>query len=583
MPDQVIGIIATETGLLIICIIALFVVFTKKSRAELTHMYIAQALDYASNEIYLFNADTLKLIEANNSASNHLGYSTRELNGLRLMDLHPKSFSEKLQNIIAALKGRDIKEDVYETVIVCRDGSTYPVEVTIQYTEEKEKSTFILVVHDVSDRRQAEELRRHASMLETFRTELEKKVSERTAELEAANQQLERANQTKSEFVNVVSHELRTPLTSIKSFAEILRNDIDELDSETKNHFLTIIDDEAGRLTRLINDLLDLQRLDSGRMIWRDTEQDLNVLTRESISFFSAAFNKKGLALKSRLPHPDDKYQITIDPDKLKQVIANLLSNALKFTKSGEVTVTLERVYHNCPVVFVCSQADRCPSLISVLKEKGVDIQPHIGEFTDDEIQEGVSLVLVDTRLSTATITPLLSSSQLRDVPIIVCNESENEPQLLELKGVDDVTIITDDLDYSVIVNLVDKKLMRRHHYPNEFHYQLSVVDQGVGIPEDELDNVFARFHQVKDNAEETGGSGLGLAICREYIEHYQGTIAVESTVGIGSTFNVTLPPLQVRKKRLGEILVASGLVTNKQIEEALKKQCDTFELAETE
>jgi signal transduction histidine kinase len=289
---------------------------------------------------------------------------------------------------------------------------------------------------------------------------LEIKVRERTSELEAANAQLERTNQLKSDFVSVVSHELRTPLTSIKSFAEILRADLDELDKETKIHFLTIIDNEAARLTRLINDLLDLQRLDSGRMIWRDTEQDLHSLVQESIDFFSTAFAKKGITFIGNLPPEEMQCPIIIDPDKVKQILTNLLSNALKFTKQGKVTVNLD------------------------------------------------------------------------------CPHSNN---------------------------------------PADVEYKISVSDTGPGIPKEEISKIFERFHQAKNIASESAGSGLGLAICREYVEHYQGSIDVESNLNTGSAFIITLPAIRTQTKRLGEILIDAGLVTDRQIKEALEKQNSSY------
>ena len=103
---------------------------------------------------------------------------------------------------------------------------------------------------------------------------------------------------------------------------------------------------------------------------------------------------------------------------------------------------------------------------------------------------------------------------------------------------------------------------------------EVSVTDTGLGIPEAEVTRIFEHFHQI-DSSEtrEKGGSGLGLAICKEIIDHYKGQIWVESMPGKGSRFAFTLPLADVNRKRLGEILIESGLVSEQQIKQALEGQ----------
>lgn len=133
--------------------------------------------------------------------------------------------------------------------------------------------------------------------LERLHGTLEEKVSERTADLEYANRELKRLNRVKSEFVAHVSHELRTPLTSIKSFAELLMDDRHGSDPPTRDKYLRVIDKESDRLARLISDLLDLQKIDAGKMPWRDELVDLDALLRASVEQFEPAFRAKGLEL----------------------------------------------------------------------------------------------------------------------------------------------------------------------------------------------------------------------------------------------------------------------------------------------
>ncbi len=207
-------------------------------------------------------------------------------------------------------------------------------------TESGKPYEYVAISTDVSAQKKIEqELEQQAKSLTQMADHLEELVQQRTVELELANTQLQHLNKIKSEFVSVVSHELRTPLTSIKSFTEILKNDIEELSLDEQKHFLSIINEESNRLGRLINDLLDLQKIDSGKMVWKDEEINLTEVLKGSVDLFSQVFAEKGLELKLELTVQE--CLVLVDIDRIKQVITNLLSNALKFTERGDVTVTL--------------------------------------------------------------------------------------------------------------------------------------------------------------------------------------------------------------------------------------------------
>ncbi len=391
--------------------------------------------------------------------------------------------------------------------------------------------------------------------------------------LEETNQQLEKANKAKSDFVNVVSHELRTPLTSIKSFTEILREDIDELDRESQLRFLTIIDEESARLTRLINDLLDLQRVDAGNMMWRDQQKDLNQIIRDCIEFFSPAFDNKGVSLESDMPPADDHFPITIDPDKIKQVITNLLSNALKFSEKGTVTVSLVRIYPQHPLAFSCSHQQDLNNLQELLKKRGIPIQNYqenTDELSNDDI---IPLIYIDKlHAEGKMVSPISTVANSNDV----ITESTEKSEIDNI-DIDELQIIKVNGQQSKeeLQSIVEEAF--NNHDLTHCNYQINVKDSGIGIPEDEIDYVFERFHQVKESSGEAGGSGLGLAICLEYIEHYQGSISVTSKLGEGSTFTITLPAKTTPRRPLGELLVEAGLVSREDVESALKQQKSTY------
>ena len=148
---------------------------------------------------------------------------------------------------------------------------------------------------------------------------------------------IEEANQKKSEFISDVSHELRTPLASIKGFTSTLRGD-NNIDLDTREDFMKIIEEETDRLTRIIEDLLDLSRIESGRIKLKRENIKLADLIIKSVETIREQAEKKHLELKTELP---EKFPfVYADPDKISQVIINLLGNAIKYTEQGEISVS---------------------------------------------------------------------------------------------------------------------------------------------------------------------------------------------------------------------------------------------------
>ena len=139
-----------------------------------------------------------------------------------------------------------------------------------------------------------------ASQVIAYSHELEQKSQElmtATAELRAANERLQELDRLKDDFVSTVTHELRTPLTSIRAFTEIL-HDNPGLDAAEREKFLTIIIQESERLTRLINQVLDLAKLDSGRAEWQVSEIDLKAVIEDSINATSQLFRARNVGLE---------------------------------------------------------------------------------------------------------------------------------------------------------------------------------------------------------------------------------------------------------------------------------------------
>jgi signal transduction histidine kinase len=238
--------------------------------------------------------------------------------------------------------------------------------------------------------------------------------------LEETNRKLETANRHKSEFVANVSHELRTPLTAIKGAADLLLRELVGPLTERQAHHLARVRSNAQHLAGLIESLLDLAKVEAGRLELRVTRLPLESLVQEVVETLRPVAGPKRITLEVV---PDDaSITVRADPERVNEVLMNLIGNAIKFTPvQGTVTVTLA-------------------------KSGG--------------------------------------------------------------------------------------------HWA-----RVSVTDDGPGIPEEETERIFDKFHQVPDTGgQKPPGTGLGLAIARALVELHGGRIWVESRLARGSTFSFTLP-----------------------------------------
>jgi signal transduction histidine kinase len=184
-----------------------------------------------------------------------------------------------------------------------------------------------------------------ASQVLAYSRQLEQKSREleaASAELRAANERLKELDRLKDDFISTVTHELRTPLTSIRAFTEILR-DNPRLDEAQRTQFLGTVIKESERLTRLINQVLDLSKIESGNAEWHSSELDMREVVDDSVAAVSQMFRENGVELEVRMP--PELPSIVADRDRLMQVMLNLLSNAAKFCKrpGGRVSIALSR------------------------------------------------------------------------------------------------------------------------------------------------------------------------------------------------------------------------------------------------
>lgn len=186
------------------------------------------------------------------------------------------------------------------------------------------------------------------------------RMLDEASQVRALNRQLESLDRLKDDFMSSVTHELRTPLTSIRAFAELMRDD-PAMDAPQRQQFLGLVVGEAERLSRLVNQVLDMAKIESGHAEWRSDAIDLRELIAHAVQTTAGAFRERRAQL--HVEQPDQVPVLNADRDRLLQVLLNLLSNAVKFVPpgSGQVIVRL-RSDARCAGIEVCDNGPGVPA-----------------------------------------------------------------------------------------------------------------------------------------------------------------------------------------------------------------------------
>jgi PAS domain S-box-containing protein len=200
-----------------------------------------------------------------------------------------------------------------------KDGSSLPVEISLSPVKSEDGFRVTAIIRDISDRRQSED--RFREMQQGY-----------TRELESRNREIERANQLKSEFLASMSHELRTPLHTIIGFAELLAEELEGPLNGKQQRFVDHIHTDSLHLLALINDILDISKIESGRLELRRETFDIASVLGETLASLRPQGVAKSITIETSLAIPP---AIFADRLRVKQVLFNLLSNALKFTPEG--------------------------------------------------------------------------------------------------------------------------------------------------------------------------------------------------------------------------------------------------------
>ncbi len=287
----------------------------RESEAEL--LRFKNVLDNTLDMIFMFEPESLRFVYLNQGSVLSMGYSREELLGMTPYQIEPLIPEPKFRQLIAPLLSGEQSSLRFETVHRRKDGTEFPVYIVLQLVKESDGgSLFVAIVRDTTVRKRAE------------------------AELVSAVAVADQANAAKSAFLANMSHEIRTPMNGIIGMTELALDT--ELNAEQRE-YIGLVKVSADALLQIINDILDFSKIEAGRLEIENIEFSLEQMLRDTMKSLVLRAHQKDLELLLHVA-PDVPDRLISDPGRLRQVLVNLVNNAIKFTQTGEIEVTVHRL-----------------------------------------------------------------------------------------------------------------------------------------------------------------------------------------------------------------------------------------------
>ncbi len=278
--------------------------------------------EQATDSIIIIDPDSLDILQFNRSTYINLGYTGEEFQEIVFHDLGDEGFQSALKKHFDTVNR--LGKDVFETALLTKSKETRNAQISTKIIAVGEKKLLLSVWRDITEETKAK------IALKNERAMLEVRVEERTEAVKCANKELARAIKHKDEFLANMSHELRTPLTTILGITEVLLEEVyGRLNSKQTSHLQNI--DESGRhLLSMINDILDLSKIEAGKMDMNMEQIDIEDTCNSVVRMTEPLAKKKKIGINVKI-HRAVEF-VEADTRSFKQMLINLLNNAIKFT-----------------------------------------------------------------------------------------------------------------------------------------------------------------------------------------------------------------------------------------------------------
>ncbi|MEE8260650.1 MAG: ATP-binding protein, partial [Nitrospinaceae bacterium] len=302
---------------------------TEAENAQTQSVRFGRVLDESSNEIYLFDAKTLKFIQVNRGAQENLGYTLDELQSLTPVDLKPDFTLKDLEAILKPLRYGTENLVTFRTRHKRKDGTFYPIECRVQLSLAEVFPVFVGIVQDITEKKKTEE------ELSLHRHHLEELVLQRTADLESTHLQLLHAEKLSAtgKMAASMAHEFNNPIFSIRNVLEKIMRRV-QMDDNNKR-FVELAIQECDRVTMLIRKVLDFHSPSTDEKEWMDVHESID----DMILLIQKKFSMRDIRLVKE--YGADMPRIEVVPDQFMQVVLNILQNAEEAIPEGGGRITI--------------------------------------------------------------------------------------------------------------------------------------------------------------------------------------------------------------------------------------------------
>ena len=302
---------------------------TEAENAQTQSVRFGRVLDESSNEIYLFDAKTLKFIQVNRGAQENLGYTLDELQSLTPVDLKPDFTLKDLEAILKPLRYGTENLVTFRTRHKRKDGTFYPIECRVQLSLAEVFPVFVGIVQDITEKKKTEE------ELSLHRHHLEELVLQRTADLESTHLQLLHAEKLSAtgKMAASMAHEFNNPIFSIRNVLEKIMRRV-QMDDNNKR-FVKLAIQECDRVTMLIRKVLDFHSPSTDEKEWMDVHESID----DMILLIQKKFSMRDIRLVKE--YGADMPRIEVVPDQFMQVVLNILQNAEEAIPEGGGRITI--------------------------------------------------------------------------------------------------------------------------------------------------------------------------------------------------------------------------------------------------
>lgn len=513
---------------------------TDLAKSESMNQRLARIVENSINEVYVFDADTLKFQQVNRSACENLGYSMQDLRELTPLDLKRDHTRESFEKLIAPLRDQTKRHIQFEATHTRKDGSIYDVHVTLQQISSQNEIVFAAVIEDLTERKRINrDLKRSQELFsKAFHANpIPFSISGPEGEIHDVNEAwLKTLGYTREEAIGNSALKLGVwaDPSARGHFVELL------LESGSVENYETQYATKDGELRDMIV---------SG--------ESLEI--RGELRMFNISHDVTERKANER--------RLLEDRDTLQDLVKDATRDLSAKAKELEAALAREKELNELQRQFVSMASHEFRTPLAIIDSTAQRMKKNVGKETDDSALRRIEKIRLAVKRMTRLMESTLTAARLEegkiDVEMRSCNIAEIISDVCtrqkEIAASHDISIEMDGLPVQMIAdaNAIDQILTNL--LSNAIKYSpdspkvevkafaesdeivLQVSDRGLGIDEDDLPNMFSRFFRAKTSSG-IAGTGIGLNLVKKLVELHDGTVSVKSMRNAGSTFTIRLP-----------------------------------------